>query len=106
MLGHKRLQIWMEAGPSGPRVGRKQILILPAGNIHKPKGTCPRKQGSGEKVTMSARCAQALIGAVPRRFFRAFLIVQKGTSPLPAPQGGTLPFPCKNSTKTLSPKEK
>ena len=30
---------------------------------------------------MSARCAKALIGAVPRRFFGSFLIAQKGTTP-------------------------
>ena len=37
----------------------------------------PRKQGSGEKVTMSARCAKALIGAVPRRRFAYFAAVGK-----------------------------
>ncbi|EGJ45725.1 hypothetical protein HMPREF0866_02502 [Ruminococcaceae bacterium D16] len=62
-------------------------MILPAGNIHTPKGTHSRNRGIGGKVTMSARCAKALIGAVPRRFFRAFLIAQKGTtSPRPAGQ--------------------
>ena len=84
----RHLQILMAKGPSGPRIGRKQVLILPAGDYTKAKGTHPRKKGAGGKVTMSARYAKALIGAVPRRFFRAFLIVQKGTSS--PPQGGTL----------------
>ena len=39
---------------------------------------------------MSARCAEALIGAVPRRFFRAFLIAQKGTSSPPAGRNPSL----------------
>ena len=37
------------------------------GSDEKPKGTRSRKQGSGEKVTVSARSAKALTGAVPRR---------------------------------------
>ena len=36
---------------------------------------------------MSARCEKALIGAVPRRFFGDFLIVQKVTPRPPAAQG-------------------
>ena len=63
-------------------------MILPAGNYAQTKVAHSRKWGTGGKVTMSARCVKALIGAVPRRFFRAFLIVQKGTSS--PPQGGPL----------------
>ena len=41
----------------------------------------PRKWGSGGKMTVSARSAKALTGIGPRRFFGAFLIVQKVTRP-------------------------
>ena len=64
-------------GPSGPRVERKQILILPAETNCLTKGTHPRKWGTGEKVTMSARRAKALIGAVPRQRFAYFAAVGK-----------------------------
>ena len=41
-------------------------------------------------MTVSTRCAKALTGINPQRFFGSFLIAQKGTTvPLPAPQGGT-----------------
>ena len=57
----------MAKGPCGPRGEGKQINILPAGKYLRPKVTLSRNQGTGEKVTVSARCAKALIGAVPRR---------------------------------------
>ena len=39
----------MAKGPGGPRIGRKQVLILPAGDYTKAKGTRPRKQGDRGK---------------------------------------------------------
>ena len=71
----------MAKGPCGPRGEGKQINILPAGVDKISEVTRSRKWGTGGKVTMSARCAKALIGAVPRRFFGSFLIAQKGTTP-------------------------
>ena len=66
MIESQCRQIWVATGPSGPRVGRKPVLILPAG-INCPAEVIRfRKWGTGGKVTMSARCAKALIGAVPR----------------------------------------
>ena len=70
-----------------PRGKKDQtVLSLPAGRLSpRNQEGVPRNWGTGGKVTMSARSAQALIGAVPRRFFRPFLIAQKGTSsPRPA----------------------
>ena len=82
-------------------------MSLPAGTYVPTKVTRPRKtggpgadspcqgemarraRGGRDKVTMSARCAKALIGAVPRRRFGYFAAVGKVTSSLPAPQGGT-----------------
>ncbi len=49
MLASKRLQILMAKGPSGPRVGGKQILILPAGDIHKPQSDPLPQQGDRGK---------------------------------------------------------
>ena len=46
--------------------------------------------GAWGQMTVSARSAKALTGINPQRFFGSFLIAQKGTSPLLAPQGGTL----------------
>ena len=63
-------------------------MSLPAGTYVPTKVTRPRKTGGpGEKVTMSARCAKALIGAVPRRRFGYFAAVGKVTSFLPRPAG-------------------
>ena len=72
----------MAERPCGLRVGRKQILILPAGVYQKPEVARPRKRGTGGKVTMSARCAKGLIGAVPRRRFGYFAAAGKVT-PVP-----------------------
>ena len=47
--------------------------------------------GAWGQMTVSARSAKALTGINPQRFFGSFLIAQKGTSPLLAPQGGTFP---------------
>ena len=49
MLASKRLQILMAKGPSGPRVGGKQILILPAGDIHKAQSDPLPQQGDRGK---------------------------------------------------------
>ena len=57
MLAWQCRQILMAKGPSGPRVGRKPILILPAGINYPAEVTRFRKWGSGGKVTMSARSA-------------------------------------------------
>ncbi len=63
-------------------------MSLPAGTHVPTKVTRPRKTGgTGGKVTMSARCAKALIGAVPRRRFGYFAAVGKVTSSLPRPAG-------------------
>ena len=43
----------------------------------KPEVAHPRKRGTGGEVTMSARCAKALIGAVPRRRFAYFAAAGK-----------------------------
>ena len=73
----------MEPGPSGPESepashsGFARRTQLP-----KPQEGVPRNKGTGEKVTMSAGCAQALIGAVPRRRFGYFAAAGKVTSPL------------------------
>ena len=40
-------QIWMEVGPSGPRLGGEQILILPAGNNCRTEVTRFRRRGPG-----------------------------------------------------------
>ena len=60
MLKWQCRQIWMAKGPSGPRVVRERILILPAGNIHKPEGTHSRKWGPGGDAyehPPTARCS-------------------------------------------------
>ena len=75
----RHLQILMAKGPSGPRIGRKQVLILPAGDYTKAKGTHPRKKGAGGKVTMSARCAKALTGSGHQRRFGYFAAAGKVT---------------------------
>ena len=82
-------------------------MSLPAGTYVPTKVTRPRKtggpgadspcqgemarraRGGRDKVTMSARCAKALIGAVPRRRFGYFAAVGKVTSSLPRPAGRT-----------------
>lgn len=90
MLKAKNLLILMEEGPSGPRVGRKQILILPAGNYGQTKVARPRKMGS-----RGGDLERPLREGVPRShtpwcLFGSFLGKQKGTTVLPAPQGGIL----------------
>ena len=61
-----------------------------------PDGFCPTINraspvaGGPGAMTVSASSGSALTGSSPRRFFGSFLIAQKGTSALPAPQGGTL----------------
>ena len=70
-------------GPGGPGQVVSQILSLPAGRVQPiPQEGVLRKQGSGDKPPMSARCAKALIEGGPRRFFGDFLIAQKVTSPI------------------------
>ncbi len=71
----------MAIGPSGPSGERKSVNILPAGDNQKAKVALSRKQGSGEKATWSARCAKALLGAVPQRRFGSFAAAGKGTRP-------------------------
>ena len=46
------------------------------------KRASPVKWGLGGKVTMSARCAKALIEGGPQRIFGYFLCEQKVTFPL------------------------
>ncbi len=82
MLEWQCRQILMATGPSGPRVGREQILILPAGINRPAEVTRFRKWGTGGKVTMSARSAKALIGAVPRRSW-FFPSLERTLRPLP-----------------------
>ena len=41
----------------------------------------PRNGGLGGQMTVSARCAKALTGINPQRFFGFFLIAQKETRP-------------------------
>ena len=69
----------MELGPSGPESDAKPTRILPAGVYQKAKVALSRNRGTGGKVTMSARCAKALIGAVPRRRFGYFAAAGKVT---------------------------
>ena len=51
-------QIWMEVGPSGPRVGGEQILILPAGNHCRAKAACehPLREGAHRRRSPAAFC--------------------------------------------------
>ena len=52
-------------------------MILPAGDNQQAKVSLSRNRGTGGKVTMSARYAKALIGAVPRRRFAYFAAAGK-----------------------------
>ena len=72
-----------QEGPNGLVLVRRAVIINP------PGGRPPVAGGLGAK-TVSASSGSALTGSSPRRFFGSFLIAQKGTSPLPAPQSGTL----------------
>ena len=73
------LQILMAKGPSGPRIGRKQILILPAGVYQKPEVARSRKNG-----VQGWRLGTPAPRGVPRShtpwcLFGSFLGKQKGT---------------------------
>ena len=77
----RHLQILMEKGPSGPRIGRKQVLILPAGDYPKANGTHPRKSGVWGKAAYEHWQSRVLIEGVPQSLFGSFLVIQKGTRP-------------------------
>ena len=63
-----------------------------AGTYGPAKVTRSRKQGFGEKATWSARSAQALLGAVPRRRFGYFAAAGKVTPSSRRPEAATNVF--------------
>ena len=69
----------MALGPIGLRREGRMVMSLPAGTDCGAEVTHSRKRGTGGKVTVSARCAKALTGAVPRRRFGYFAAVGKVT---------------------------
>ena len=59
------LQILMAKGPSGPRIGRKQILILPAGVYQKPEVARSRKNGVQGATPMNTGASRVFIEGSP-----------------------------------------
>ena len=88
-------------GPVARWEFRPATQILRAGNFLPSRRGNPRKWGSGGKANMSAERSS---GAVPRRFFGDFLIVEKVTRPAgrnPSPGDSLVTF--SSLRKSLAP---
>ena len=94
----------MAERPCGLRVGRKQILILPAGVYQKPEVARPRKRGLGGKPPVSAAAGWALTEGGPQRIFGYFLCEQKVT-PVPIKTKNLSTFLSKSVDKKPEPKQ-
>ena len=86
-------------GPKARGKKNHRSCLCPPGGQNQSFWRASPVMGAWGQMTVSARSAKALTGINPQRFFGSFLIAQKGTSPLLAPQGGTL------QTQKASPQE-